>query len=72
MENQSNRIVVLLLRTSAHLNRTGNRITGQFGLNQQQFVVLNEIVTHGPIMQKHLSKVKYIEDRQETNQIGLH
>lgn len=54
MEGQSNSIVIMLLRISAHLNRTGNRITDQFGLNQQQFVVLNEIVTHGPIIQKHL------------------
>jgi DNA-binding MarR family transcriptional regulator len=54
MEDQSNKIVILLLRISAHLNRNGNRITGQFGLNQQQFVVLNEIVRHEPIMQKHL------------------
>lgn len=54
MAEQSNKIVILLLRISAHLNRKGNRITGQFGLNQQQFVVLNEIVRQGPIMQKHL------------------
>ncbi len=47
-------IVRNLLQLGAFLQKTGNRITGAFGLTQQQFVVLNEIVEKNPINQKQL------------------
>ncbi len=47
-------IVKNLLRVSSGLHRNGDRIAGQYGLNQQQFVVLSEIVDRGPINQKQL------------------
>ena len=48
----SNRIVIDLLRIGAYLQRAGNRISGDYGLTQQQFVVLNEIAVKGPLSQK--------------------
>jgi len=36
------------------LHRNGDRITAEYGLNQQQYVVLSEIVDRGPINQKRL------------------
>lgn len=43
-----------LLQIGAFLQKTGNRIAGEFGLTQQQFVVLNEIVEKGGINQKQI------------------
>ena len=47
-------IVKGLLKIGSDLHRLGNSITGKYGLNQQQFVVLSEIVDRGPINQKQL------------------
>ncbi|MFO8101183.1 MAG: MarR family transcriptional regulator [Dehalococcoidia bacterium] len=47
-------IVKDLLRLGSALHRNGDRITGQYGLTQQQFVVLSEIIERGPINQKQL------------------
>ena len=47
-------IVKGLLKIGSDLHRLGNNITGKYGLNQQQFVVLSEIVDRGPINQKQL------------------
>ena len=47
-------IVKGLLRLGSDLHRLGNSITGEYGLNQQQFVVLSEIINRGPINQKQL------------------
>lgn len=47
-------IIKNLLRIGSSLHRNGDRITGEYGLNQQQFVVLTEIVETGPINQKQL------------------
>ena len=46
------RIVQMLLKCGLFLQREMNRACGRFGLKQQQFSVLNEIVWHGPISQK--------------------
>lgn len=43
-----------LLRVGSALHRNGDRIAGEYGLNQQQFVVLSEIVERGPINQKQI------------------
>lgn len=47
-------IVRTLLQIGAYLQKTGNRITKRFGLTQQQFVVLNEIVKRESINQKQI------------------
>jgi DNA-binding MarR family transcriptional regulator len=47
-------IVMTLLNIGANLLRTGNRISDEFGLKQQQFVVLNEIANIGEVNQKQL------------------
>ncbi len=47
-------IVRGLLRLGSDLHRLGDKITWEYGLNQQQFVVLSEIVDRGPINQKQL------------------
>ena len=46
--------IIHLLRMGAYLHRMGDRIAGEYGLTQQQFVVLNEIITMGKISQKQL------------------
>lgn len=46
--------VQLLLKSGTYLQREGNRIVGEYGIKQQQFVVLNEIVRKGPLNQKEL------------------
>ncbi len=43
-----------LLKIGSGLHRNGDRIAGEYGLNQQQFVVLTEIIDRGPINQKQL------------------
>ncbi len=47
-------IVSSLLRIGVFLQREGGRIVGEYGLKQQQFVVLNEIVRKKEIIQKEL------------------
>jgi DNA-binding MarR family transcriptional regulator len=49
-------IVQLLLKCGLFLQREMNQVCRQFGLKQQQFSVLNEIVWHGPINQKELGE----------------
>lgn len=48
------KIVFNLLRIGAFLFREGNRIVSEYGLNQQQFVVLKYISSHQPINQKEI------------------
>ena len=43
-----------LLKIGSGLHRNGDGIAGEYGLNQQQFVVLTEIIDRGPINQKQL------------------
>jgi len=50
------RIVQLLLKCGLFLQREMNQVCQRFGLKQQQFSVLNEIVWHGPINQKELGE----------------
>jgi DNA-binding MarR family transcriptional regulator len=47
-------IVQLLLKCGQFLQREMNTVCQQFGLKQQQFSVLNEIIWQGPISQKEL------------------
>ncbi len=50
----SNKIIRSLLLLGGFLLKVGNRITEEFGLNQQQFVLLNEIVEKKEVNQKQL------------------
>lgn len=52
-ENQI-QIVRDLLQIGAFLQKSGNRITKEFGLTQPQFVLLNEIVEKGSVNQKQI------------------
>ena len=47
-------IVFGLLKCGHFLQRGMNQICQRYGLKQQQFSVLNEIVWHGPLTQKEL------------------
>ena len=48
------RIVQGLLKCGHFLQREMNQVCQRFGLKQQQFSVLNEIIWHGPLTQKEL------------------
>ncbi len=52
--NIEDRIVKNLLQLGAFLYRTGNRMTEAYGLNQQQFIILNEIVSRQNVSQKQI------------------
>lgn len=54
-------IVQLLLKCGLFLQREMNQVCQRFGLKQQQFSVLNEIVWHGPISQKELCETLLFE-----------
>ncbi|MEJ2655830.1 MAG: MarR family transcriptional regulator [Desulfobacterales bacterium] len=54
-------IVQLLLKCGLFLQREMNQVCRRFGLKQQQFSVLNEIVWHGPISQKELGEALLFE-----------
>ena len=49
-------IVQGLLKCGHFLQREMNQVCQRFGLKQQQFSVLNEIVWHGPLTQKELGE----------------
>ena len=53
--------VQLLLKCGLFLQREMNQVCQRFGLKQQQFSVLNEIVWHGPISQKELGEALLFE-----------
>jgi len=54
-------IVQLLLKCGLFLQREMNQVCQRFGLKQQQFSVLNEIVWYGPINQKELGEMLLFE-----------
>ena len=54
-------IVQGLLKTGQFLQRETNQVCQRFGLKQQQFNVLNEIVWSGPISQKELCETLLFE-----------
>ena len=54
-------IVQLLLKCGLFLQGEMNQVCRRFGLKQQQFSVLNEIVWHGPINQKELGEALLFE-----------
>jgi len=54
-------IVQLLLQCGLFLQRAMNQVCRRFGLKQQQFSVLHEIVWHGPVSQKELGEALLFE-----------
>ncbi len=54
-------IVQRLLKCGQFLQREMNQVCQRFGLKQQQFSVLNEIVWNGPISQKELGEMLLFE-----------
>ena len=54
-------IVQGLLKCGQFLQREMNQVCQRFGLKQQQFNVLNEIVWYGPISQKELGETLLFE-----------
>jgi DNA-binding MarR family transcriptional regulator len=54
MLTDKNKIIVNLLRIGAYLLREGNRIAEKYGINQQQFVVLNFISENELVSQKEI------------------
>jgi DNA-binding MarR family transcriptional regulator len=54
-------IVQGLLKCGQFLQREMNQVCQRFGLKQQQFNLLNEIVWHGPISQKELGETLLFE-----------
>ena len=55
------KIVQMLLLCGLFLHRQMNMVCQRFGLKQQQFSVLNEIIWHGPISQKELVETLLFE-----------
>lgn len=53
MKNED-RIVKNLLQLGVFLYKTSNKMTEVYGLNQQQFILLNEIVSRQQVTQKQL------------------
>jgi len=54
-------IVQGLLKCGQFLQREMNQVCQRFGIKQQQFSVLNEIVWHGPLTQKELGETLLFE-----------
>ncbi len=54
MLDNKNKIIVNFLRIGAYLLREGNRIAEKYGVNQQQFVVLNFISENELVSQKEI------------------
>ena len=54
-------IVQGLLKCGHFLKREMDQVCQRFGLKQQQFSVLNEIIWHGPISQKELGETLLFE-----------
>lgn len=53
--SNANKMVKELLRLGTYLQREGARVTREFGLTQQQFVILVAIKEQGPISQKGIT-----------------
>lgn len=64
-------IVQLLLKCGHFLQRRTNTVCQQFGLRQQQFSVLNEIIWHGPLSQKALCERLLFEKSNVSKIVGI-
>src|SRR5210317_1552003 len=64
-------IVQGLLKCGHFLQREMNQVCQRFGLKQQQFSVLNEIIWHGPINQKELGEKLLFEKSNVSKIISI-
>ncbi len=67
---QKIQIVKSLLCLGAFLQREGNRIVRDFGLNQQQLVVLKEIQEKGPVSQREICSELLLEKSNVSKIVG--
>ena len=67
---QKTQIVKSLLRLGVFLQREGNRIVSDFGLNQQQLVVLKEIQEKGPVSQREICSELLLEKSNVSKIVG--
>ena len=63
-------LVVELLRLGAFLTRTGGRLMAQYGLSQQQFVILKTIEEQGPVSQKGVRSSLLYERSNVSKAVG--
>lgn len=54
LKKRRKKLLSQLLKCSQYVERETNYILRQFGIKQQQFTVLNEIILNGPVSQKEL------------------
>lgn len=54
LNKKSNYIIAGLLKIGSHLHKVGDIIASEYHLNQQQFVVLNEIANRKELIQKDI------------------
>lgn len=54
--NLETQITQALIKSGLYVQRELNQVCQQFGLNTNQFTVLNEIISRGPLSQKILCK----------------
>ena len=54
LQKRKKRLLFQLLKCSQYVERETNYILRHFGIKQQQFTVLNEIILNGPVSQKEL------------------
>lgn len=54
LQKRKKRLLFQLLKCSQYIERETNYILRHFGIKQQQFTVLNEIILNGPVSQKEL------------------
>ena len=69
-ENET-QIIQLLLKCGLFLQREMNQVCQRFGLKQQQFSVLNEIVWHGPICQKEFGETLLFEKSNVSKNVRI-
>ena len=54
LHKRNKQLLFQLLKCSQYIERETNYTLRQFGIKQQQFTVLNEIILNGPVSQKEL------------------
>jgi len=65
------KLVHEMLRCAAYLQREMTRVCRQYGLKQQAFSLLNEIICHGPMSQKEAGQRLLLEKSNVSKIVGL-
>ena len=63
-------LVAELLRLGVFLARTGGRLAAEFGLSQQQFVILKAVEERGPVSQKRVRSALLFERSNVSKAVG--